>query len=199
MSERDEDNGGHGVAGGGPPPDEYERLLGYYEHVVSYLRSCGLGEEARDIAQEVYIRVYKHWSDYRGHARWNYLKQIARRLALNAFRDRDAEKRRGIEVSPEILDDFPDDGAERPGAFIERDAIQQRLGVALDHLEPAQRGCVELFYFEELSYKEICQKLHISVPALKSRLNAARARMRELLGEEFEGWPAEPVNSGEES
>lgn len=178
----------------------YEELLPYYDRVVAFLRQLGFDhEDARDLAQEVFIRVYEHRADYRADAKWNYLQQVTRRLAYNAIRDRHAGKRHGIAVSEEVLLERGDEQTPRPDAVLETKATARRLRAAVDRLEPNQRVCVVLFYLEELSYREICLILDVSLPALKSRLNAARTRLRELLGEEPEGWPDEPDGSGDDS
>jgi RNA polymerase sigma-70 factor (ECF subfamily) len=169
--------------------ERYLRLLPYYDRLVAFIRQLGFEhEDARDLAQDVFVRVLEHRDDYRGEAKWNFLEQVARRLAYNAIRDGKAAKRHGIMVPEEALLDRPDPHSPRPEAVVLRKEVGQRLRDAIDQLDEGQRICVEYFYIAELSYKEICPLLGISEPALKSRLNAARARLKELLGEEPKGW-----------
>jgi RNA polymerase sigma-70 factor, ECF subfamily len=170
--------------------DENERrfaeLLPYYDRVVAFLRQLGLDEDARDIAQEVFIRVYKSRDDYRADAKWNYLQQIARRLAYNHFRDKHAGKRKGIAVP---VDDVLGLADHKPGPDSTYDKAEtaRRVRVVINQLEPNLRGVVIYFYLEEYPVAEICQILGVSEPALKSRLHTARARLRELLGEDLRG------------
>lgn len=179
--------------------ERYRQLLPYYDHLIAFIRQLGFDlDDARDLAQDVFVRVFQHVDDYRGDAKWNYLKQVARRLAYNAIRDGRAAKRYGIMVPETVLLEHADRSAQRPDAVVARKEIAQRLREAIDLLEPSQRICVELFYIAENSYEESRVVLGISLPALKSRLNAARTRLKELLGEEPEGWRDLP-GSGDDS
>ena len=178
----------------------FERLLPYYDRLVAFIRQLGFElEDARDLAQDVLVRVFERRDEYRGDAKWNYLEQVARRLVYNAIRDGKAAKRHGIMVPEEALLEHPDPRSPRPEAVVLRKEIARRLRAAIDQLDEGQRICVELFYLAELSYSEICALLGISEPALKSRLNAARARLRELLGDEPPGWRDLAGGSGDDS
>ena len=181
--------------------ERFRRLLPYYDRLVGFIRQLGFElEDARDLAQDVFTRVFEHIEDYRGEAKWNFLQQVARRLAYNVIRDRNAAKRRAIMEPEETLLDQPDVRSPRPDDDVLRKELGQRLRSAIDQLEPSQRVCVELFYLSELSYNEIRAVLGISLPALKSRLNAARTRLRELLGEDPKGWRDDlPGGSGDDS
>ncbi len=180
--------------------ERYRQLLPYYDHLVSFIRQLGFDvEAARDLAQDVFVRVFQHVDDYRGEAKWNYLMQVARRLGYNAIRDAKAAKRHGIMVPEAVLLEHADRRAQRPDAVVSRKEIAERLREAIDQLEPRQRICVELFYIAENSYEESRSILGISLSALKSRLNAARGRLKELLGEEPEGWRDLAGGSGDDS
>ena len=169
--------------------ERFEQLLPYYKRLISFIQQLGFDrEDARDLAQDVFVRVYEHRDDYRGEAKWNFIQTTARRLAFNAIRDAKAAKRDGIKVSEEALLGHADPHSPRPDSLLRQKEIAQRLRAAIDQLEPSQRICVEYFYLGERSYQEICAILEISLPALKSRLNAARKRLKDLLGEEPDGW-----------
>lgn len=177
----------------------YQRLLPYYDRLVRFLRQLGFEvEDARDLAQDVFLRVYEHVDAYRGDARWSYLQQVARRLAYNDIRDRKAGKRDGIRVPQEELFDLPDRGTVQPDAAFFRKEIAQRLDAAINQLEESQRICVVMFYIAERSYEQISAILGITLPALKSRLNLARRRLKDLLGEDPQGWPEPPEDSRED-
>lgn len=169
--------------------DAFENLYRYYPGVHAFLRRMGFDQTtAEALAQEVFVRVFQSFDQYRPGTDWPFLEKIARRIAANAIRDGKAAKRHGIMVPEEALLEHPDPRSPRPEAVVLRKEIARRLRAAIDQLDEGQRVCVELFYLAELSYSEICALLGISEPALKSRLNAARARLRELLGDEPPGW-----------
>lgn len=169
--------------------ERFQRLWQYYDRLVSFIQQFGFEREAaRDLAQDTFLRVYQHIESYRGDAKWNFLETTARHLAYNAIRDAKAAKRNGIMVPEEVLTEQADPHALRPDSQLHKKEISERLRSAIDQLKPSQKICVEYFYLGENSYDEICSILDISLPALKSRLNAARKELKELLGEEPEGW-----------
>src|SRR5690242_10334485 len=80
--------------------ERLEQLLRYYPGLCRYFVRMGFPkEDARDLAQEVFVRVYDHLDAYRGESKWNYLATTARRLALNTLRSNDAAKRSAPEFS----------------------------------------------------------------------------------------------------
>lgn len=163
---------------------EFQRLLGYYDRVVGFLKQLRFAEEdARDLAQEVYIRVYEHMDTYRGEAKWNYLETVARRLAYNAIRDRHAAKRNGIVVPEDEMYALSDDTVVPADVAVEQKEKWQRLRNAVEQLAPSMKSCV-LLYLEGCSYEEIQRRLVLSLPAVKSRLNQARKELRAKLGED---------------
>jgi RNA polymerase sigma-70 factor (ECF subfamily) len=168
--------------------DKFERLMPYYRRVFTYMRARGFSpEDARDLTQDVFLRVYQHMDDYREDARWAYLQSTARHVAFNAIRDKHAGKREGIHVSEETLGTMPDDRVEAADNRLIRGELLDRLYGAVERLDSRQRPCVRL-YLEGMSYDEISASLAIGVPTVKSRLNQARKQLREMLKEDLEGF-----------
>lgn len=167
----------------------YQQLLPYYERLVRFIRGLGFSvDDARDLTQDVFLRVYQHVDDYLGTARWGYLQQVARRLAYNAIRDSKAGKRHGITEPEDALYDVADARVRPADVQVAHSELARTLRHAIDQLPETQRICVVYFYLAGLTYDEIRTTLDITEPALKSRLNAARKRLRELLGNELDGW-----------
>jgi RNA polymerase sigma-70 factor (ECF subfamily) len=165
--------------------ESFEELFKYYPAVVALLLRLGFNrEDAQDLAQEVFVRVFKGMDGYRGESRLSYLERITRRLAYNDFRDRHAAKRDGVTVPAEDILGLSDPG-ESVDKTIERNEREQRLYDAVDRLPPSDRTALRL-QLAGHTLQEIAAKLAITIPALKSRLNVARKRLRELLGEEPE-------------
>jgi len=166
--------------------EKFEELYAYHGAIVSFVMSLGFSrDEARDLAQDVFVRVYEHMDTYRGTSKWAFLQQVARRLALNAIRAKHAAKRTGDEVPPEDVVDLASQ-TSRPDETYDRNAEAKRLHAAIDKLDRDSRTIV-LLQLAEFSYGEMAQILGISVPAVKSRLYVARGHLRELLGEEPDG------------
>jgi RNA polymerase sigma-70 factor (ECF subfamily) len=135
--------------------------------VYRYLcRVVGQAEMARDLTQEVFLRVTRAGApaDRDGQRAWIF--GIARNLALNHLRDR---SRRPIAV--ELVE------GNRPAT--------QELSVALDRalasLETLDRDTFLLREISGLSYEEIAAACDLTVPAVRCRLHRARQHLREQL------------------
>lgn len=148
----------------------YER---YYERLVAFVQHLGWVESPRDLAQDVFVRVYESMEDYRGDAEWTYIEKIARRLAANALRDsltkkRDRNKTLPMEEAGPIIEDRKSQETE----VIEHEQ-SALLKTEIDRLPAGQRDAIML-QLGGSSYEEIARALGISVEAVKSRLHEAR-------------------------
>jgi RNA polymerase sigma-70 factor (ECF subfamily) len=158
-----------------------ERLLPYYGRIVTFFTALGFSrEEARDLTQDVFLRVCKSVDEYRGDAAWAYLERTARNLARNAIRDRHAKKRDAIMESDDVLTGLSDERITPPDGELERREAADWLHRAVDRLDDNQRPPMRL-YLAGLSYEEIASSLGLTVSAVKSRLNLARKRLKEML------------------
>ncbi len=164
-----------------------ERLERYRPAVIAYMLRRGFPhDEAHDHTQRVFLRVCQNVDAYRGQAAWGYLETVAKSVVANTIRDRHTQKRDAVEESLEKAARMPD---ERDVAADERLHRKERASLlrhAVEQLEPGLRASVVL-YLQDLSYEEIAKQLHLSVTAVKSRLNTARHRLRELLGVDLPG------------
>jgi len=170
----------------------FEVLLRRYRvPMVSYFRRMvrdqGLAE---DLAQEVFLRVYKSRERYQPEARFTtWLYRIATNLALNAIRDRKDEisvtDRDGSDGGP-ILERFVD-----PRPTVEHRLMQgdreRLIRQAIEGLPENQRAAVILHKYQEMDYRRIAGILSVSESAVKSLLFRAyetlRARLEPLLRE----------------
>ncbi len=173
---------------GGDREKQFEELYAYYPAVVKLLLELGLElEDARDLAQKVFVRVYEHMDAYRGESRWSYLQKVTRRLAYNKNRDDHATKRQhGIEVQTEEILELEDTRTPAPDAVLQSKQETERLRRAIIQLEPKDQTSIRL-KLAGYSLDEIAQVVGTTASALKSRLNGVRKRLRELLGDDVEG------------
>ena len=167
----------------------FELLLQRYRTpLVNFLsRMVRNREQAEDLAQEVFLRVYRAREDYIPSAKFTtWLFRIATNLALNSMRDTRYQK---LEVSidaPVTVD--AEDGDERLLDVAEkRPNIEQhlvedvRVGMirhAINKLPEKQRAAVLLHKYQELDYVEIAKILSCSESALKSLLFRAYEALR---------------------
>ena len=167
----------------------FELLLQRYRTpLVNFLyRMVRNREQAEDLAQEVFLRVYRAREDYVPSAKFTtWLFRIATNLALNSVRDNRYQK---LEVSmdaPVTVDS--EDGDERPmdvpekhpniEQYLVEDARKKMIRHAIDKLPEKQRAAVLLHKYEELDYAEISKILSCSESALKSLLFRAYESLR---------------------
>jgi RNA polymerase sigma-70 factor (ECF subfamily) len=164
------------------PDARFEDLFRrYYNRVVSYLVYRGFSvDDARDLAQETFLRVYKSMQSYRGEAEWQFLKTTAENLGKNRYREESTQKRKGTRVA---IADVPDpaDPAVPADVAIERREETERLADAISALPPRLRECF-LLREQGYSYEEMAAILRIPLNSVKSRLHDAKRRLRDEVG-----------------
>jgi RNA polymerase sigma factor (sigma-70 family) len=175
----------------------------YYRAIVSYLvRDVGLSrEDARDLAQDTFTRVYESMDRYRGEAEWAFLKTTAHNLAANHFRRQGAAIRKGIDTPLETVRDLRSAHPPIDVVLIQREtsaAFHKRLADALAELPELTRQCV-LLRLRPYSYQQIKDSLNLTMDAVKTRLKDAKKRLLARVGELPDGveWPDELGEDGE--
>jgi len=151
-----------------------------YSHAIRMLRNR---EEAEDIVQETFLRVYRNLSAFdqkRPFRNWVYT--IATNLALNALR---ARQRRGQPVAL----DFGDVDANWVANATARDVVTredlaERIANAVCKLPAQPAALVHLHYIEGMTIREAAEMLNMREDAAKVALHRARKRLRELLQNE---------------
>lgn len=163
----------------------FERLIERHQHVVvgTVAKMLGNAADAEDIAQQVFIRLWKSAPRYKPRAKFTtFLFTITRRLVFNESRRRSRKREYSIE---EREDDYhlqtPDEHRISP----DEDMLQRELRLAVDQaiaqLPEKQRLALILRRYEEMPYDEIGKILGISISAVKSQLFRARHSLREAL------------------
>lgn len=160
------------------------RLLGILTHLV------GDTAEAEDLAQEVFLRIYRSRKAYKPRAKFStWLFTIANNLASNHLRGKGRHPRMGLEggaASPDstvmrpVVDRLSATGGT-PSAQMRQVELSEVVRAALEQLGEDQRMAVLLNKFEEMSYAEIADVMGRSEPAIKSLLSRARTHLRERL------------------
>jgi RNA polymerase sigma-70 factor, ECF subfamily len=158
------------------------RLVAVMHHLVGRL------DEAEDLAQEVFLRVYRNRHTYSPQAKFaTWLFTIANNLALNSLRDRKRKPVVPLEShDPAKSGPFPTDHLmskrePSPTLGLQQAELAAVIRRALDDLNERQRMAVVLNKFEDMKYAEIAEVMDLSVKAVKSLLSRARAKLREAL------------------
>ncbi|MFM0346620.1 RNA polymerase sigma factor [Paraburkholderia sp. RL17-347-BIC-D] len=138
-------------------------------------RMLGDRMEAEDVAQEVFVRIWKQASRWReGEAKFDtWVHRVALNLCYDRLRGRREETR---EEMPEEVDPAP-----LPEAGLEARAQDQRVRDALAALPARQREALVLNYYQEMSNIDAAALMGISVDALESLLARARRNLRAQL------------------
>lgn len=154
----------------------------YQAPVISFCRQMlGSRQEAEDVAQECFVRVYRALARLTPRAKFSTLLfGIARNLSLNAIRD---AKRRGRDTAQSLSrDDTPQryvsDERQSPQRLARLHEIESTIEAALAKLSPRFREILVLREIQGLDYDTIAEVLKCRKGTVKSRLARAREKLR---------------------
>lgn len=173
----------------------FEKLVELHQNAIigTCARMLNNVDDAHDIAQQVFIRVWRSAPRYEPTAKFTtWLFTITRNLVFNETRRR--SRRKEVSIEQENEDDPPKHYADQsvPGADenLAKAEFHDALDKAIAALPEKQRMAVILRGRKDLPYEEICAILKMSLPALKSLLFRARNDLRKhlanFLGEDVE-------------
>jgi RNA polymerase sigma-70 factor, ECF subfamily len=151
-------------------------------------KMLGNTSESEDIAQQVFLRIWRNAKRYRPEAKFTtYLYTITRNLVFNETRRKSRKKEVSTDERAENSNHFVEASPDRqPDAELLQAELQQAVDDAISSLPETQRMAVVLRRYEQLSYEEIANVLGLSVSAVKSLLFRARTALRESLGSYLE-------------
>ena len=176
--------------------DAFNDLMGRYSRTIFNigLQMLRDRDDASDMTQETMLKVYRALPRFRGDSSfstWVY------RIMVNTCRDflRSASRRREVPFS-DFSDeedgpvfDVADDSVQPERLYIEGEDEQYLLSL-IQGLKPAYRLAVSMRELGGLSYQEIADAGNVSIGTVKSRLNRARAAMREQVLRDAEQFPS---------
>jgi RNA polymerase sigma-70 factor (ECF subfamily) len=151
-------------------------------------RAIGDANEAEDLAQRVFVQVYRSAKRYKPTAKFTtWLFTITRNTILNEHRRRSRHPSQSLDAlqdpsDPEAAGWQPPDTSmlDPAQAAVERELLE-KIKQAVQELPEAQRTAVILCRYEGLSYEEIAEVLGCSVSATKSMLHRARLALKDKL------------------
>jgi len=162
-------------------------LVAEHQRMVVQLAVNLLGDrdEALDLSQEVFLRVFRTIHRFRGQSS---LRTWIYRIAVNQARNRHRFWRRRHRKDQVSLDahiaahgEFPSTLGLRPDRVFEQKELGERLQQALDRLPFDQRTAIVLREIDGLSYEDIAFSLGVAIGTVKSRLTRARQALRDDL------------------
>lgn len=158
-------------------------------------RMMGNAEDAEDVAQEVFISVFKNIDSFRGDAKFStWLYRVAANHCKNRIKYLARRHDRQKDQFDETIDRDQASGAltgptpsPRPDARLETMELERVMRAAIQSLDENQRLLVVLRDIEELSYEEICAITELPQGTVKSRLHRARVELRKKMTKYVKG------------
>ncbi len=170
----------------------FKSLVTNYQDLV-YNTALGIvqnSEDAEDVAQEVFIQVFRSIDQFKGDARLStWIYRITTTKALDHIRSRKRKKRFAFITSlfgpnDELVHDPVD--FQHPGVALDRKEQAALLFQMINQLPDNQKVAFTLHKTEELSYQEIADVMELSVSAVESLLFRARQNLRKLLEKHYQ-------------
>jgi RNA polymerase sigma-70 factor, ECF subfamily len=161
----------------------YER---YEDRLLRYIRRLGAGEDAEDILQEAFIRVWKNLNAFDQSLKFSsWLYRIVHNQAVSCIRKKKSFGKDQREAFDEKR--FSEMPAEQPGeAVLDMEEQDVRTHELLEKLPLPYKEVMVLKYLEDMSYEEISDILKIPEGTVATRINRAKKAYRHL----FEQYPA---------
>lgn len=164
----------------------FEQLVELHQNAIigTVTRMLSNVDDAHDVAQQVFIRVWRSAPRYEPTAKFStWLYTITRNLVFNETRRR--SRRKEVTLEAETEDDQPRQFANytTPGPDVQaqHEELERALEQAIAALPEKQRLAVVLRRHQELPYEQLCDILNMSLPAVKSLLFRARNELRKSL------------------
>jgi RNA polymerase sigma-70 factor, ECF subfamily len=169
----------------------FDALLGKY-HVRIYqfcLRMLNNVDEAEELTQDVFIKLYRNLKRFRGESRFNtWLFQIARNLTLNKLKylkRRHYFTSQSLDRPPAATENLPGRELQSPekdtARLYEDFELQTLIRRAIDALSPENKTLILLRDMEGLSYAEVAEITGLNEGTVKSRLHRARMELKKTL------------------
>ncbi len=149
----------------------YKKTSGFVYNVA--WRVTGKREDAEEVAQNVFVTVYKKLGDFRFEASLKtWLYRITVNLSLNYAKK--AARERNATVSYDDARTHAAEDIERAVVPAQEPADFQLLEEMLQSLNPDQRACIVLRGIEGLSYREIARTLNVNINTVRTRIKRGR-------------------------
>ncbi len=167
----------------------------YHENAGRVLNLCfrmtGNEQAARDLAQDVWVKVLRNLSQFEGKSAvstWlyrisvnhvkNYYKSEKRRRLREVL---NLDILRGWNEIEEQVDDYPDPQGETPADPLQQKERSRIVWEMVQKLPEKQKLPLILFRYEDLSYQEISEILGVSISSVESRLHRAKISLQKML------------------
>ena len=167
----------------------FEEIVREHQAMVfrTLLRLTGSREHVDDLAQEVFLRLYRALPSFRGEALvTTYLYRIAVNVAQDEWKRRRREERTHVSISDEA--EAWEERLEHPGQTpeenLEARQFQRLVEEHLMQLSGVERAVLVLYHQEERSYQQIAEALGMPIGTVRTHLHRGRKKMRDAIVEQ---------------
>jgi RNA polymerase sigma factor (sigma-70 family) len=172
----------------------FEQIVRDHQTMVfgTLLRLTGSRENLDDLAQEVFMRLYRALPSFRGESLLStYLYRITVNVAQNEWKRRRRETKSLISISDEISgwEDRLEHPSRNAAEQIEEREFQQDVEEQLKKLSRIERTVIVLYHQEERTYEQISLALGLPIGTVRTHLHRGRKKMRDPLQSTHERRP----------
>jgi RNA polymerase sigma-70 factor (ECF subfamily) len=169
-----------------PPAPSFEEIVREHQAMVfrMLVRLTGTREHVDDLAQEVFLRLYRALPGFRGDALLTtYLHRIVVNVAQNEWKRRKRDDRRSASLSDD--DEGWSDRLAHPSAgpaeLVETREVEFAVEEELGKLNAMERSVLVLYHQEEQSYQQISESLQLPIGTVRTHLHRGRNKLRAAL------------------
>ncbi len=170
--------------------EAFRELIEWHQNAVigTVAKMLSNHSEAEDIAQQVFLRLWKSRKRYQETAKFTtFLYTITRNLVFNESRRKSRRKLLSLDQKKEEYElEVPANPNQRPDVEHLNQELRSAIDRAIEALPEKQRLAVILRRYQNLPYEEIADVLDLTVSAVKSQLFRARVSLRESLAHYLE-------------
>ncbi|MGH7909030.1 MAG: RNA polymerase sigma factor [Thermodesulfobacteriota bacterium] len=160
-----------------------ELMRRHYKGVVNYVyRFINDRANSEDLAQEVFLRVYRSVKRYNPQAKFStWLYKIATNLCITEVKSRNKEQNVSLDEMQENTGDLGDSKSEDPSDLTFRREIGTAIFEALRSLPERERVAIILCKYEDLPYEEVAEVIGCTIGAVKTYVHRGRMKLIEKL------------------
>lgn len=170
-----------------PNPLQFEQVVREHQDFVfrTLARLTGSGGHVEDLAQEVFLRLYRGLESFRGDARLTtWLYRITLNVAQDEWKRRKKDQACTSFDAPEA--DWPErisGGGDDAEVLLGRKETMTALDAALGELNQNERAVIVMFHQEDCTYEQIALVLNLPVNTVRTHLHRGRQKLKEKLKE----------------
>lgn len=166
---------------------QFEAIVREHQDFVfrMLVRLTGTREHVEDLAQEVFLRLYRGLDDFRGQAKLTtYLYRIVLNVAQDEWKRRRKEQQHSSLSDPDLgwENRLPQRGEDADRAIIRRERMRQ-VNEGISQLSEQERAVIVLFHQEERTYEQIAQVLEMPINTVRTHLHRGRSKLKAMLKE----------------